>query len=382
MDDYIRKLIYEDRQSIRDFDIDVKYSLENLLFEKYLPATPEMKISQQGFNSRALEAFNDAYYVCTTMLSQTNSILELSYYIERIQYPSVVLPMVHTYLTHLNSDNSIVKRNIALIVGAVKTESDWESNFNIITSLNKEIGRCKLDQSMFSLRKLTQELLEEINWYSITNKFDKNKILKIASNICRNEKDWRMVIEAIKNAAKEYEWNYNNELFSGDYFDDEIGKWCYYEDKPIDLSSVYQYCDEIKEKFDLYSVSNTFAPTIHLENLLCQDWFDEICSDSKLYTKAWREKMVDALMINYGSYIAANWKKDRKIPTIKMSLIGALNDVGILNGSYSSLSKRINHNKSKKAIESCAKYMGYGKKEPYFEWLKSYVEQDKQSKSD
>ena len=59
---------------------------------------------------------------------------------------------------------------------------------------------------------------------------------------------------------------------------------------------------------------------------------------------------------------------------VKFAFIGALKDVGVLNCSYNALAS----NFTVTGIDSAtlAKYMGYGKKKNYFEWLKQYVNQE------
>ena len=387
MDDYIRELVYEDRVSIKDFGIDEKGALNKLLYDKYLPFASEMQVTKVGFNPRALKAFNDAYYVCSLILSQTNSTLELSYYIERVQIPSVVLPIVYKYLSLLSTDNDIVKRIMESIEGAAQNESTWRVNLNCIKDITKK-KKFKL-QSAFAFRELTPELLTNIRWWAITNRFEKEVIYKLVSGICKNKKDWHMMLGAIKDAASEYEWNYNNSLSGGFYYDEEIGKVCYDEDKPIDLSDVIRYCDELDKRVDQVFVKHDVAPpapSIYLKNLLNQDWFDTVNNDLALYTKQWRNQMVDDLMSEYGQYIASEWEKPKRHLMVKMKLVGVLRDAGVLNNkSYQCLVGSIFPNRKTiegKNKETLAKYMGYGKDECYFDWLKDYVKLHNHEESD
>lgn len=387
MNDYYRELIYEDKVSIKDFGIDEKGSLNKLIYDKYMSFAPEMQITKSGFNSRALKAFNDAYYVCTTILSQTNTILPLSYYIERVQYPSVVLPIVYKYLSLLNGDNDIVERIMDLIQSAVQNESTWKGNFNHIEEITKR-KKFKL-QSTFALRELTPELLTNISWGAVTKHFKKKDINKLVRSICKNVNDCHMMIKAIKDSASEYEWYYNSTLSGGDYFDDETGEWSYYEDKPIDLSDVRRYCDELDKKAGQFFVShdvNNLAPSSHLKNFLNQDWFDTVSNDVALFTIEWRNQMVDDLMSEYGQNIAREWEKPKKSLMVKMELVGALRDAGVLNKkSYQYLVKSIFPFRDRiegKPTETLAQYMGKGKKEYYFEWLEDYASQHNHEESD
>lgn len=117
---------------------------------------------------------------------------------------------------------------------------------------------------------------------------------------------------------------------------------------------------------------NYFAPKKIIADLLCQNWFDEVCSDIDKYTTTWREKMVEALMESeYGEGIAREWAEPDKRLQVKCAFVGALKDAGVIKGSYNALAPQLGI--MKVAHASLAKYMGYGKKQPYFDWLKQYV---------
>ena len=64
-----------------------------------------------------------------------------------------------------------------------------------------------------------------------------------------------MVLDAIKEAVREFEWNYNHDL---DYFD-EMGQL--YQNTPIDMSPICQYIDELKEKYNEKSLKEDVFQT-------------------------------------------------------------------------------------------------------------------------
>ena len=119
---------------------------------------------------------------------------------------------------------------------------------------------------------------------------------------------------------------------------------------------------------------NYYAPQAMITELLSKRWFDEVCTKKSSFTPQWREDMMSALMKSeYGRDIAAEWADPNKRIQVKCKLVGALKDAGVIQGSYNSLAPRLDIDEVESA--SLAKYMGEGKKQSYFEWLKEYAKQ-------
>lgn len=117
---------------------------------------------------------------------------------------------------------------------------------------------------------------------------------------------------------------------------------------------------------------NYFAPQKNITVLLCQDWFEEVCSNKKKYTLAWREKMVEALLNSeYKDEIAEAWNLSNKRIQLKCEIVGVLIDAGIIKGSYNKVAPRLGIENVKN--ETLAKYMGYAKKQPYYDWLLAFM---------
>ena len=55
---------------------------------------------------------------------------------------------------------------------------------------------------------------------------------------------------------------------------------------------------------------------------------------------------------------------------IKSYVVGLLKDAGVLKGSYDGIASKIGIMAEARTF---AKYMGKGKKEPYADWVKEYV---------
>lgn len=93
---------------------------------------------------------------------------------------------------------------------------------------------------------------------------------------------------------------------------------------------------------------------------------------SKQYNMQWMNNFVDDLMKSEcKNGIAEKWKNPKRRLMLKCAILGTLKDVGILKGSYRAIALLICDRKEQ--AETLAKYMGYGKKLPCFEWIADYV---------
>ena len=113
---------------------------------------------------------------------------------------------------------------------------------------------------------------------------------------------------------------------------------------------------------------NYFAPKKNLSVFLCQDWFDQVSTNKNKYTKKWREGLMEALMNSqYQDEIAMLWGDSEKRLQVKCAIVGTLKDAGVIKGSYNALAPRLGIDEVESA--SLAKYMGYGKKQAFYDWL-------------
>lgn len=122
---------------------------------------------------------------------------------------------------------------------------------------------------------------------------------------------------------------------------------------------------------------NYFAPMKHLQVMLCEEWFDKVSTDKKMYTRAWRETLVLELMKSeHGDYIARKWSDKTQRLQIKGHVVGALKEAGVLKGSDLAVARAYLGKEEKdlsKEVKTFAKYMGDSRQEPYFEWVAEYV---------
>ena len=113
---------------------------------------------------------------------------------------------------------------------------------------------------------------------------------------------------------------------------------------------------------------NYFAPQKNLSVFLCQDWFDQVSTNKNKYTKKWREGLMEALLASqYRDEIALLWTEPEKRLQLKCTIVGIMKDAGIIKGSYNALAPRLGIDEVESA--SLAKYMGYGKKQAFYDWL-------------
>lgn len=376
--DIPRELVYEDKKKLSLFGIDNKSYVNQKLYDEWMLMRTELIPEKGCLAIMHLKSFNDAYYLCTLALKHQVNIDFIMYSIERINMPSVVLPMVHFYLFCVKMPNTDVSRYLKLIETFSKKEG-WDKNLQDIKKLEDDFKK-KIDDSMFEPRKITSELLSSIKWWKITNQFKKKDIETLIRYIGKTQDEQKLIAKSIKEAAEDYEWNYNCDLQSYEGIDED-GNLCFFEDKPLDLSEVRQYCNNIISGNEIIplikatSLNESKASVkINLQHFLLETWFDTFCANKDKFTNEWRHKLiVDLMATKWGDEIAVQWyaNNTKKIPKIKMALVGALVKAEVLKGKYDDLCACFNFEKVKR--RSMADYMSKNEFRPYLNWLKEYV---------
>jgi len=237
-----RELVYEEKKCIDEFGINDDTSLNHLIYEEWLLNLADLEPFKSGLSKRRLQVFNDAYYICTLILMHPTNEEFTSYAYQRCNLPSVVFPLVYFYISNVKDrgySNSALLKNIE---AGLKSEGNDSNLRNLIKCT--EIIKFSISSLQFAQRKLTPELLANIPWYQATGKFAKKDILKLMQYIPKDRTEWDLMLDAIKNAIKEHEWEYNQNL---DYVDDN-GQWC--QDSPLDMSPTINYCEELKNKYE------------------------------------------------------------------------------------------------------------------------------------
>ena len=241
-----RKLIYEEKNCIDEFGIKDDNSLNHLIYEEWLLNLPDLEPFKSGLSKRRLKVFNDAYYICTLILMHPTNEEFTSYAYQRCNLPSVVFPLVYFYISNVKDrgySNSALLKNIE---AGLKSEEN-DNNLQKLKKCTENI-KVSISSLQFAQRKLTPELLANIPWYNVTGKFAKEDILKLMKYIPKDRPEWDLMLYAIKNAIKEYEWEYNHDL----YYVDDDGQWC--QDSPLDMTPTINYCEELNNKYEELSL--------------------------------------------------------------------------------------------------------------------------------
>lgn len=131
---------------------------------------------------------------------------------------------------------------------------------------------------------------------------------------------------------------------------------------------------------------NIDTPRIVLQNMLQEDWFDEVCTDKELYNKKWRTRLVaDLMKSEHAKEIAEVWKGD-SIEKTKAKFLGTLSEAGVLTTNkseiarkYLGVEKNTRDNDEKKNVNTFGNYMGMGKHVKYIDWIKDYVKSSQQA---
>lgn len=371
--DIPRELVYLDKERLSMFKINDKGSINQILYDQWLLKRTELIPEKGSLETIQLKAFNDAYYICTMALMHQVNIEFILYSLKRVDIPSVVLPMVHYYLSNVLNAKTDVSRYITLIETLSKKES-WEYNLQTLPKLK---SNKKINASLFDARSITPQLLSSINWWKVTGKYNIKDVKKIIQYFARNIDEQKMMAESIKLSAEEFEWEYNNNLQTYDSIDED-GKVIFIEDKPLDLSAVHHICDEMISgktcvliKQSSLSLDNKTPVMINLKQFLLEDWFDDNSSNREKFTQEWRTKLIDDLLeTEWGNIIINDW--GNKSNMIKCGLVGALKEIGVLKiKSKKQLAPLLNIDGVNN--ESVADYMGRQKLRPYYSWLRNYV---------
>lgn len=120
---------------------------------------------------------------------------------------------------------------------------------------------------------------------------------------------------------------------------------------------------------------NFFQTGRFLKGVLNDKWFEEVRTH-KRYTSKWREAFVDELLeSDYGREIAKAWENKDKRESLKGYVVGCLKDAGVISGTYDGIAKQMDYNED--SYRTFSRYLGRGKNQDYFLWIKDYVEKSK-----
>lgn len=234
-----RELTYKTRIKLEDFDIDTPSTLNHLIYDEWVSRLPDLNPTQPGLPERELQVFNDAYYVCTLILMHKVNRFFARYVYLECKYPSVSLPLIHLYISLVDAKIANRKRILNRLLGAIDN-GGWSRNVEL---LKEAIGSYtgSVSPIEFAQRKITSDMLSDIPWYKTTCGFNNENTRNILKYIANTIEERHIMVDAIKNAAKEWEWEYNMNL----EWVDDYGT--VHKDKPADVSAFLSFCDEIRD---------------------------------------------------------------------------------------------------------------------------------------
>ena len=120
---------------------------------------------------------------------------------------------------------------------------------------------------------------------------------------------------------------------------------------------------------------NYFQAGRFLKAVLCGEWFEEVRTHDR-YTTKWRETFVDAILASdYGWDIAKAWENSNKREPLKGYIVGCLKEAGVISGPYDEIARLMGYDNE--SYRSFSTNIGRGKKQPYLQWVKDYVENSK-----
>ena len=197
-----RILIYEDRGQLSDYEVEDNRSINHLLYN----------FLNQTFSSiqDMTSLFNDAYYICTLILMDDSPHKHFDDFSEiaagagddKDIHKDAVLSMVYKYLTSIVSSQDAKLRQL--------TEAmELELNFSALLALHK-LDHIQLPDSTFAPRKITKELLRNVNLKELTKGYSIEVVLQLTTLLARNTVDKMIILDAVIKSA-EYEMDSDKE---------------------------------------------------------------------------------------------------------------------------------------------------------------------------
>ena len=264
--DEARRLIYRDRSSLLEFDINNEGTLNELIYRNWLLYRKELREAKTDLEmgKMMLEVFNDAYYICTVSLMHPHSSRKSRWFIQKTRIPSLVMPLVHLYLQETGVATREIADLLRLIEGDFECFPEWKENHKKLIEAVSGFEQ-RLPVTTFIRRELTPELLSSILWWSITSTFKARTVKSCIGSVAMNLHEQKMMAKAIFNAMKDFEYENSN-----DYYVDEEGNLCR---DSYDFSETYQLCEEMMDS-DKYS--HLLNRAASLEDIILEDRCEKV----------------------------------------------------------------------------------------------------------
>lgn len=220
-----RQLIYEDRKSLYDFDIDTLCSIDNILYKELWKTRDIERERSQSKEDLLRDIFNDAYYIVTYSLMCPHPELKMDIFIstarrERFDENGLcsvepvrswaVMGMVLSILVKLSEESN----QIELLIDDIRYWlNQYQDGQMIAERMVNATTRCfPLILADFPKRKLTPYLLNTINWEEVLGlsntknpSEDMVNIDSMLNEFCNDKKDRIHVLESMESFFKKSE---------------------------------------------------------------------------------------------------------------------------------------------------------------------------------
>ena len=194
-----RELVYKNKESLEDFNLKERETLNGQLFilmRRFLFT----ELCRNDYQTIIIFIMNEAYYLTTMLIKDDNaedvfneyakSVLKDSPYPEDITniFRRLVLALSYIYLERASLDS--------LKVRTIRRHLRNRA-FEFI-HLNSEISEYPHPApSEFKMRKLTEELVSNVNWKDVTNNYRPEKVKDILDYLGDSKAEKRLLITAI-----------------------------------------------------------------------------------------------------------------------------------------------------------------------------------------
>ncbi len=209
-----RQLVYTNRQSLDDFDIDSDESVDAVFFER-LSTLSGLNDSFVGIEKTYLNIFNDAYYICTLLMMERRP--QLCYYdflrianqgFEFMGIPNLrtvtVLSMVSYLLKHVDGqlpkNQNLAKQQIDDYLDSVQNKIQV-----VFYAYNMFAQRPKIALARLAPCKITPTTLVGIDWQTCTDGYKPEKIRELVVSLGKCKEEQLLLIESMEEAVKKAE---------------------------------------------------------------------------------------------------------------------------------------------------------------------------------
>ena len=194
-----RELIYKDRHFLEEFGTDEPYTLNcelAQLMRQYLLS----KFMRNNYRDILLDIFNEAYYLTTILLIDDNAYDNLPVYFSSVlrsnPYSEDLSKAIKKMVVALCYIYMEVPAKETIIFSTIRQHLRHYASEFIYMRLEVRNRRCPSPKE-FAPVKLTEELLNAINWEKHTDGFKQERVKEFLDYLGQTKKEKRLLVKAI-----------------------------------------------------------------------------------------------------------------------------------------------------------------------------------------